>query len=339
MYNNAKVLDVHGHVSAPNGGVAHWSMINISANYPIASPYESDAAAARFGLTEEAWAKSAGGHIQVMDVRNIDSQLIGPRPFMMWGWQAEHLLPNWTRFVNDNIAKQVSLYPDRFLGACQLPQNINAPDASHMLPELNRCVDELGFIATYISPDPTGQHAGPGLADAWWNPLYARLEEAQIPIIIHGTNTLDPRIGVVPHNYQLGFVAEQYWANMVYQHSDVFERFPGLKVVICHCGGALDRFIKTDPHLSQKDLSNNLYYDTCGHDLNFLEAAIKQRGVARLVFGTEAPGSGASIRPETGKPADDLVPVIDSFDFLTQQDKDDIIHNNVAKLFPKLGAL
>ena len=37
-------------------------------------------------------------------------------------------------------------------------------------------------------------------------------------------------------------------------HGDVFARFPELKVIICHCGGALDRFVPTDHHLAQKDL-------------------------------------------------------------------------------------
>ena len=337
MYNGLKVLDVHGHVSAPGAGAAYYAAHNMAMNYPQKNPLQDSASAVRFGLTDQAWEKSVGAHVEYMDERDIDVQLIGPRPFMMFGWQEAHLLPHWTRFVNDSIAKQCQMRPTRFVGAAQLPQNIHAPDAGHMLEELNRCVQELGFIATYLSPDPTGRHTGPGLADRWFDPLYARCQELAVPIIIHGTNTADPRIAVVPHNYQLGFVAEQYWANLVFQHSDVFDRFPELKVLICHCGGALDRFIPTDHHLSQKDLSNNLFYDTCGHDLNFLEAAIKQRTVPRSAFGSEAPGAGRAIRPETGKTADDLVPVIAAFDFLSEQDKADIFHHNPVKIFPQLG--
>ena len=46
----------------------------------------------------------------------------------------------------------------------------------------------------------------------------------------------------------------------------MFERFPELRVIVCHCGGGLDRFTKTDPHLPQKDLSKNLFFDTCAYD-------------------------------------------------------------------------
>jgi hypothetical protein len=104
-----------------------------------------------------------------------------------------------------------------------------------------------------------------------------------------------------------------------------------------HCGGALNRFIKSDAHLSQKDLSNNLFFDTCAHDVDFLTAALHQRTVAQTVFGTEAPGSGAAVRQEgegPGKTGDDLVPVIKSFDWLSEEDKVNIFQNNPVRLFP-----
>jgi predicted TIM-barrel fold metal-dependent hydrolase len=119
----------------------------------------------------------------------------------------------------------------------------------------------------------------------------------------------------------------------------VFSVFPDLKVIICHCGGALDRFIPTDHHIAQKDLTRNLFYDSCGYDLHFLEAAIKQRGVGRMLFGTEAPGSGRAVRPETGRTSDDLVPVISSFDFLSEADKVAIFHDNPARVIPQLGKI
>jgi hypothetical protein len=95
----------------------------------------------------------------------------------------------------------------------------------------------------------------------------------------------------------------------------------------------------TDPHLSQKDLRANLFYDTCAHDLVFLEAAIKQRGIESMCFGTEAPGSGGALRPETGRPADDLVPVLEGFGFLSDGDRRAIFHENPVRLVPGLKAL
>jgi hypothetical protein len=126
------------------------------------------------------------------------------------------------------------------------------------------------------------------------------------------------------------------------------ESFPGRPLGACQlpqiagapdlpgCIGALNRFIPTDPHTAQKDLSNNLFYDTCGYDLIFLEAAIRQRGVSQMLSGTKAPGSGRAVRPETGRTCDDLVPVIGGFSSLTEDDKLAIFNANPARVIPAL---
>ena len=132
----------------------------------------------------------------------------------------------------------------------------------------------------------------------------------------------------------LNFVIQEYLATQLLEHSDVFDLFPRLKIVVCHCGGALDRFVKTDGHLGQKDLSRNLFFDTCGYDLIFLEAAIKQRGVHQMLFGTEAPGSGRAVRPETGLTSDNLVPILAAFDFITEEDKLYIMNKGPAEFCP-----
>ena len=68
-----------------------------------------------------------------------------------------------------------------------------------------------------------------------------------------------------------------------------------------------------------------------------IEAAIRQRGVDQLVFGSEAPGSGTSVKnPETGRPSDDLVPVLERMTFLSADDRRKILHDNVLRVFPRL---
>jgi predicted TIM-barrel fold metal-dependent hydrolase len=338
MYNDVPVLDVHGHVSVPaaaNAFAVRMMATNTAADSPIG---QSKAGPGQ--VTVEEFRAAAQRHAEYMDERNIDVQVIGPRPFMALGWMEPHLLRAWARYVNDTIRQQCEFFPDRFLGACQLPQDSAAEDLSGCLDELNRCVTEYGFVAAYVSPDPAGRRTTPGMHEPYWYPLYERAQELSIPLIVHGTNALDPRFRVVPHNYQLSFVTEQYLAGQFLSHSDVFGRYPELKVIICHCGGALDRFIPTDDrHIAQQDLSENLFYDTVGYDVNFLEAAVKQRGVDRMVFGTEAPGSGNAVRPETGRTSDDLVPVIDGFGFLATEDKVKIFNSNPAKVIPALAKI
>jgi predicted TIM-barrel fold metal-dependent hydrolase len=341
MYQDMKVLDVHGHVSMPPSAQA-WLAMLLGANSALPSPLETGADIrnpAQLESPEDEYSRAVDRHVAYIDERAIDVQLIGPRPFLMLGWMPSHLLESATRFVNDVIHRQCRQYPSRFVGAGQLPQRADAPDASHCLPELERCVQTLGFGAVYVSPDPEGRRTSPGLHEPYWYPLYKRCQELDVPILVHGSNCLDPRFSAIPHNYQLGFVVEQYLATQFLSRTDVFERYPTLRVIVCHCGGALDRFIATDPHLSQRDLSENLFFDTCAHDVAYLEAVIKQRTVRRLVFGTEAPGSGSAIRPDTGRTVDDLVPVLRSLDVLSDDDRAAILNRNPARVVPLLGKL
>ena len=156
MYNNVRVLDVHGHVSVPFSANS-FLVLMMGSNTPMASPIGQDKAGPA-GVTREDFHGAALGHAKYMDERNIDVQIIGPRPFLMLGWMEPHLLPAWTRYVNDMIHQQCQMFPDRFLGAAMLPQDSAAPDLSGCVAELDRCVRDLGFVAAYVSPDPAGRN-------------------------------------------------------------------------------------------------------------------------------------------------------------------------------------
>jgi hypothetical protein len=56
-----------------------------------------------------------------------------------------------------------------------------------------------------------------------------------------------------------------------------------------------------------------------------------------MVFGTEVPGSGSDLlNPRTGKGSDNVLALLDSFDFLTDAAKIDIVHHNPLKVFPRI---
>jgi predicted TIM-barrel fold metal-dependent hydrolase len=237
--------------------------------------------------------------------------------------------------TNDVIARIVKLHPDRFRGMAQLPQS-KEKDTRSCLAELERCVKDLGFVGAYLNPDPAGDKQTPGVHDEYWYPLYEKAIELDVPLMVHPSISYDRRLEIIPANYQMNNYLEEFVAMQLYSHSKVFENFPKLKIVICHCGGGLNRFIPTDHHVGQRDLKNNLYYDACCYDVLYLEAAIKQRGVDQMLFGSESPGSGGALRPETGKPSDDLVPVIDGLSFLSNEDKLKIFQKNPLKVFTKV---
>ncbi|MDQ1425513.1 MAG: 4-oxalmesaconate hydratase, partial [Acidimicrobiaceae bacterium] len=186
MFNARKVLDVHSHVFAPMEAYAHLTLM-LGANTPMPSVVRTGRSAMSFGWKEDRIVEFMSSHVDLLDERGIDVQILGPRPFLGMGWMPAHLQPSWTQHVNDLVDLQCRSFPDRFIGACQLPHDVHASDSSHCLAELDRCVNELGFVAAYVSPDPDGKRTAPGVHSRWWDPLYARCVELDVPVIIHGT--------------------------------------------------------------------------------------------------------------------------------------------------------
>jgi predicted TIM-barrel fold metal-dependent hydrolase len=361
MYNGQKVIDVHGHMSTPPHFRAY--AYNLIA---LRTPGEGT-----LEMSDKLMQEALARHLRMLDEREIDVQMISARPVAMMHWEAEFLVQKWSRVTNDVIHRQCQLHPDRFRGIAQLPQNSQV-DTRNCLPELERCIQELGFVGALLNPDPGGDRRTPGMNKEYWFPLYEAAQALQAPLIVHPSISRDPRIEVIPSNFQYNNVTEETLATLLLEHSDVFDRFPNLRVIICHCGGALRRSlvkgsrvlvrmgdsgwrqevvgasgeaaggqvgmaIQRDEEPDERDVSNNLFFDTCAYDKAFLATAILQRGADRMLFGTEVPGTGSSLmNPETGKPSDDLIPVFDSIEFLSTEDKMKILGRNARRLFPLL---
>src|SRR4051794_28384932 len=172
MYNGTKVFDIHGHVTPTphrNAFLVNLLTSNAAQRSPLSAGGRAVAGnfGAQMNIGDDAYQVAADSHVKYIDERNIDVQIIGPRPFTMLGWMRPHLLASWCTYTNDTIAKQCEFYPTRFLGAAMLPQVGSAPDLSNCLPELERCVKELGFVAAYVSPDSSGDRTTPGMADPY----------------------------------------------------------------------------------------------------------------------------------------------------------------------------
>jgi predicted TIM-barrel fold metal-dependent hydrolase len=323
MYDGTMVLDIHGHVVSPPAFSALAQRLTI-----LRTPPDQP-----FVMADELVERFCQEHLRYLDDRNIDVQFVSPRPVSMMHWETPTLQRAWCRATNDLLAQQHRLHPDRIWGVAQLPQTVTR-DTSVVIDELERCFTEhKGFVGAVVNPDPGGDNKYQGMNDETWFPLYEKAQELDVTLIVHPAFSRDPRTEFIPHNYQLNFLIHEAMATQILGHGQVFDIFPRLKVVVCHCGGALSRFLNADPHNPQQDRTKNLFFDTCSYDPIFMEAAIKQKGVNRMLFGTEAPGSGRYPNPETGRPVDDLVPVIGGFDWLSADDKKDIFNNNIKRVF------
>lgn len=363
MFREHLVVDVHGHLSSPPHVRAFAYNLIALRNRP-----------GKFELTDEQVKPAMDRHLRLLDSYGIDVQLLSPRPVGMMHWERPYLVRAWTREVNQLIAQQMRLAPGRFIGVAGLPQNANT-DTSNCVEELRYCVEKLGFVGALLNPDPAGDAQTPGMDQPYWFPLYEAAEALGATLIVHPCGSRDPRLESIARPYQFSNLVEETLATLLLEQNDVFERYPKLRVVVCHCGGALRRLLDKHQPLDaveyergadnlvresgessggqvglnvtwsyaggsarvSSDLAHNLFFDTCAYDPYFIATAVRQRGPSRMLLGTEAPGAGTHlVNPQTGETADNLVATISGFDFLTEDEKLAIFHHNALRAFPLL---
>jgi hypothetical protein len=134
-----------------------------------------------------------GSQLRLMAERGIDLTIFSPRASAMGHHVGDEAVSTaWTRVCNDLIARVVELYPDRFVGVCQLPQSPGVPIANS-ISELRRCVEELGFVGCNLNPDPSGGHwTSPPLTDRSWYDFYEALVELDVPAMVHVSAVTNP---------------------------------------------------------------------------------------------------------------------------------------------------
>ncbi len=199
------------------------------------------------------------------------------------------------QLVNDCLAKIVDERSSRFTSLATLP--LNDPDAS--VKELERAVTDLGFKGVMVYSNVNGV----ALSDRRYWPLYERASDLNAVIYIHPTYP----VGVeAMTDYWLmplvGFLFDTTLATASLVFSGTVERFPGIRWVLAHLGGAipflaerLDRgyyaFQSCREHLSRppSEFLKNFYYDTVNFDPNALQLAIDFAGADHILAGSDYP--------------------------------------------------
>lgn len=327
------IIDCHGHVSPPAELWAYKaSLLSHRGSHGRGKVVLSDDELLEAMNQVE---MAPCGHLDMLERNGIDVQLVSPRPFQMMHSQKPGRLVHWfCEEVNTVIHRQVSLMPHKFFAVAGLPQVAGEP-VENVLPELQR-VHALGFKGVLLNPDPYENSGteGPGLGDRYWYPLYEKLCELDMPAHIHATGSHSER-----SPYTLHFINEESIAVYNLVNSNVMKDFPQLKIVMSHGGGAmpyqLGRFQSGGMRagIDFLDGMRNLYYDTVLYTKDALELLIKTVGVDRCLFGSECPGVGSAVNPETGRTFDDIGRLIKDFDWLSPAEKKMIFEDNAKKVF------
>lgn len=331
------IIDSHAHLVAPPVFYAYRANLLASGGYHRGEP----------GVSDEALAEAAARNVAIMDGVGTDVQLLSPRPFQqMHSTKPDQIVHWWIEANNDLIARSVALYPDRFAGVAGLPLCAGSP-VTEALPELDRTIDELGFVGVSLNPDPyEGSGPSPTLGDEYWYPLYERLVHHDVPAMIHSAGCDSGR-----ESYSEHFITEESIAILSLLRSRVFTDFPNLRLIISHGGGSvpyqvgrwqaevLSPALGGDPDAERFEVSlRQFWFDTVLHHPPSLELLFATVGPERCLFGTERPGSGSAVNPDTGRPFDDLKPVIEAIGSLSEDDRRLIFEENARMVFPRLKA-
>jgi 4-oxalmesaconate hydratase len=278
--------------------------------------------------------------LRVMDERGIDMVLFSPRASGMG-----HHVPDaesgvvWTRLSNDLVHRVSTMFPERFAPVAQLPQTPSG-DLGASVGELRRCVEQLGFVAFNLNPDPSGGHwSGRPVTDSSWFPLYEAMEQLDVPAMIHVSASCNPNFHALGAHY----LNADTTVFMQLLEGDLFDRFPGLRFVIPHGGGAVPYHWGRYKGLAarfglppiESHLMGNVYFDTCVYHRPGIELLLEVAGPANVLFGSEMLGAVRGVNPETGSGWDDTRRYVDSLG-LPEDVRRAVYEENARRVYPRL---
>jgi predicted TIM-barrel fold metal-dependent hydrolase len=232
----------------------------------------------------------------LMEKYGIDMQALSQTTPVLMGFGPEDAAEICRLSNNDNFAL-CKAYPDRFVNICML----SLLDMKTAMEELERSISELDCRGVTVSSNQNGK----GLDSPEYFPLYEKLSEHDLPLLIHPAHwesypLVDMEAGWrMMHVFGWPFDSTQAVWRLIM--GGVIERYPSLKIVTHHMGAMIPYFVKRIEstfdrylaHLLPRHISEywgNIYGDTavdgavaaypCGYAFF---------GPDRLMFGSDYP--------------------------------------------------
>ncbi|MDD2679709.1 MAG: amidohydrolase family protein [Candidatus Omnitrophica bacterium] len=203
------------------------------------------------------------------------------------------------KIFNNQAAKIIKKYPDRFIGAAILPVD----DAQEMVNEAKRAIEQLGFEALSLASSYNGIY----LDNALFLPIYKLAQEKNIPIFVH-SQIIKP-IGIERVEDPLLTPVIEYVFDTTIcvgklLMSDILRDFK-VKFIFAYFGGVIPhlahRFDATyqmlrgmnfvnDLKAKPTELLKHIYVDTSGDttEANF-QAALELLGPKHILWGSDWP--------------------------------------------------
>ena len=332
------IIDCHGHYTTAPAAHDEWRKAQIAAWQAgtDAPPYPDIS-------DDDLRASVEANQLRLLRERGADMTIFSPRASVMGHHIGDAAVSQaWTRACNNLIARVVKLYPETFIGVCQLPQSPGVAIADS-IAELERGVLEHGFVGCNLNPDPGGGHfTSPPLTDRVWYPFYEKMVELDVPAMVHVSGSCNPGL----HATGAFYIAADTIAFMQFLEGDLFADFPTLRFIIPHGGGAvpyhwgryrgLADMLKRPPLVEH--VMRNVFFDTCVYHQPGIDLLFRVIDVGNILFGSEMVGAVRGIDPETGHFFDDTKRYIDALP-ISHAEKRKVFEGNARRVYPRLDAI
>jgi 6-methylsalicylate decarboxylase len=231
--------------------------------------------------------------LALMDRAGVDMQVLSACPQMPYG-QDQAKATAVAGFVNDQYAKLIQAYPNRFRAFAALPM----PHLDQSIGELSRALDQLGMAGVAMNTTVLGR----ALVEPDYEPVWAELNRRGAVLYLHpaGNSACSPLIGNYHLTWMVGAPVEDTISVMQLITHGIPARYPDIKIINSHLGGALPMLLqRADDQYSWEApdtpeppsvAARRMWYDTVGHGhVPALRCAIDSLGADRLLVGTDFP--------------------------------------------------
>ncbi len=266
--------------------------------------------------------------IKDMDEAGVDVAIVSLTcPSVYWG--GEEISSSTAIMMNDDMADQQRIYPDRIRWFATLPWQY--PDRA--VKELDRAVSK-GTSGVFVSANISGM----SLTDPLLIPVWKAIDEKELPVLVHpaappGVGEMDMgRYNLVP---SVGFMFDTTLAVARMIYDGFFDRYQKLKIIACHAGGTLPYLIgrldfchKNMPAcretISQPPSSyiDRIYFDSVTFRQEALEFCINVAGAGNVMYGSDYPHN-----------IGDMKGCLSRVDALPPDQRDAVRGKNAARIF------
>jgi len=328
------IIDIHGHYTTAPGELQAFRDAQLA---HLADPER--AAATLAAISDDQVRDSvANNQLKVLSERGGDVMLFSPKASGM-----EHHVPDpataeaWARASNDLVHRVSELFPEHFAPVAQLPQTPGG-ELGGVIAEVRRTVGELGFVGVNVNPDPSGTWAGKPVTDESWFPLWEVIEELDVPAMVHVSTACNPNF----HTLGAHYLNADTSVFVQLLASDLFDRFPRLRLVLPHGGGAVPYHWGRYRGLAVRngwqdpsELLRNVFFDTCVYHQPGIDLLTEVIPTENLLFASEMLGAVRGADPATGIGWDDTLQYVTGAG-LAEADYAAVTEGNARRVYPAL---